>query len=241
MPPVAGGGRGRGRALVVALLVVAVATPALAGERWGWLGVRIRDLTEQEMEDLAVKLGLREGYGVVVAEVLKDTPAEASELKAGDLVVAIDGRPVVETRGLQRIVGAAPAGRELTLVVLREGRRRGLRVRVGEMPPDIVAERVTAEFGMFVRAASADEAPAGPVARPAVVATVLEGSSAARGGVAVGDRILAVNGQEVDSIESFRRRAQDVLLRQEIRLRVQRKGEPLTLVLPPAQPALPPQ
>lgn len=241
MPPVAGGGRGRGRALLVALLVVAVATPALAGERWGWLGVRIRDLTEQEMEDLAVKLGLREGYGVVVAEILKDTPAEASDLKAGDLVVAIDGRPVVETRGLQRIVGAAPAGRELTLVVLREGRRRGLRVRVGEMPPDIVAERVIAEFGMFVRAASADEAPAGMVARPAVVATVLEGSSAARGGVAVGDRILAVNGQEVDSIESFRRRAQDVLLRQEVRLRVQRTGEPLTLVLPPAQPALPPQ
>lgn len=236
---VAGRGRGRWRALTGVLLVLAAAGPALAGERWGWLGVRIRDLSEQEMEDLAVKLGLREGYGVMVAEILKDTPAESSDLKAGDLIVAIDGRPVVETRGLQRIVGAAPTGRDLALVVLREGRRRELRVRVGEMPPDIVAERVVAEFGLFVRGASADEAPGGTAIRPPVVGTVVEGSSAARGGVLVGDRILAVNGQEVDSIESFRRRVRDLLLREAVGLRVQRKGEPLSLVLPPAQPPLP--
>jgi len=229
------------RALLVAMLLATTALPAIGGERWGWLGVRIRDLTEPEMEDLAVKLGLREGYGVVVAEIMKDTPAESSDLRAGDLIVAIDGRPVVETRGLQRVVGSAPAGGELTLVVLREGRRRELRVRVGQMPPEIVAERVAAEFGFLVRDAATDDAPAGAAARPPVVSAVGEGSSAARGGLVVGDRILAVNGEDVDSAESFRRRVQNLLLRDEIRLRVQRKGEPLSLVLPPARSALAPQ
>ncbi len=225
------------RAVIVALLLVTGVSPTLGAERYGWLGVRIRDLSETEMEDLAVKLGVREGYGVVIAEILKDTPAEAAGLRAGDLIVAIDGRPVVETRTLQRLVGAAPAGRELALVVLRDGRRRQVRVRVGPMPPDVVAERVAAEFGFLVRDSSTEETPAAGAARPPVVAAVLERSSAARAGLRVGDRILAVNGVDVASVEAFRGRLQDVALRDELRLRVERRGEPVTLVLPPAEPS----
>ena len=228
------------RRLIAALLLVTVAAPAVAAERYGWLGVRIRDLSETEAEDLAVKLGVREGYGVVVAEILKETPAEASGLRAGDLVVSIDGRPLVETRTLQRLVGATPAGQELRLVVLREGQRRELRIRVGAMPPDVVAERVAAEFGFVVRDASAEEAPSGAV-RPAVVAGVLERSAADHAGLRVGDRVVGVNGEAVGSVDAFRRRLQGVVLRESLRLRVERRGEPLDLVLPPAQPSLPSQ
>lgn len=224
-----------GRALLAGLLLAAAVLPVLAGERWGWLGVRIRDLSESETEELSAKLGLAEGYGVMIAEVLKETPAEAAGLRAGDLIVAIDARPVVETRALQRIVGATTAGRELRLVVLREGRRREVRVQVGQMPPDVVAERVAAEFGFFVR--EADTAEDG--APGAVVAAVAERSAASRGGLRVGDRILAVNGVEVGTVEAVRRRLQDVLLREEVRLRVRRQGEPLSLVLPPAAAPLP--
>ncbi len=215
--------------------------PAVAAEPWGWFGIRIRDLSEAEMEDLSTRLGLGEGYGVVVAEVLKDAPAEGSGLRAGDLIVAIEGRPVVETRALQRIVGATPAGREVRVVVLRDGRRRELRVRVGEMPADAVADRVAAEFGFLVRDGGGEEpgvrGPGAGVPAP-VVAAVLERSAAARGGLLVGDQILAVNGAPVGTAETFRRRLQEVSLRDELRLRVLRRGEPVALVLPPAQPPL---
>ena len=133
---------------------------AAAGEQWGWLGVRIRDLTEQETEELTKRLGIREGYGVLIAQVMKDTPAEAAGLRDGDLVVAIDGRPIVETRALQRVVGAAPAGRVVALVVLRERDRQELRVQVGRMPPDVVADRLTFEFGFYVRDAAEERAGA---------------------------------------------------------------------------------
>ena len=226
---------GRTRHVLVAALVLVTTLPALAGERWGWLGVRIRDLSESETEELSAKLGLAEGYGVMIAEILKDTPAETAGLHAGDLVVAIDGRPIVETRALQRIVGATAAGRERRLVVLRDGRRRELRVRVGQMPPDVVAERVTAEFGFLVRDADAGEDPLPGT----VVATVAERSAAWRGGLRAGDRILAVNGVEVGSVETVRRRLQDVLLREDMRLRVRRQGEPVSLILPPAEGTLP--
>jgi len=229
---------GRGGA-TVALLVLACAVSALGAERWGWFGIRIRDLSETEMEDLAVKLGVGEGYGVLVSEVLKDAPAAESGLRQGDLIVEIDGRPIVETRALQRVVGGTTPGRELRVVLLREGGRRTLRVRVGQMPPDAVAERVTAEFGFLVRdttggTGAADAHPGAPV-----VAAVGERTPADRAGLRVGDRILAVTGIEVDSVEAFRRRMADVVLRAELRLRVQRQGEPLSLVLPAAQPALP--
>ena len=67
------------------------------------------------------KHGLREGFGVLIVEVLKETPAAQSGLANGDLVVAVRDRPVVDTRTLQRLVAATPVGEELPLTVLRRG------------------------------------------------------------------------------------------------------------------------
>ena len=54
---------------------------SLAGEAgarpWAWLGVRIRDLSEQEMDEIAKRHGIREGFGVVIVEVMEETPAAA--------------------------------------------------------------------------------------------------------------------------------------------------------------------
>lgn len=230
---------GVGLALLLGFAAVG-AIEAAAGEQWGWLGVRIRDLTEQEAEELTKRLGIREGYGVLIAQVMKDTPAEAAGMRDGDLVVAIDGRPIVETRALQRLVGAAPAGREVALVVLRERERQELRVRVGRMPPDVVADRLTFEFGFFVRDGTEERTTPQPAApqpdlRAPVVAGVAERSSAARAGLLAGDLILTVNDVEVDTVEAFRLRTQDLYLKDPLRLRVLRQGERLTLTLPPVQ------
>jgi serine protease Do len=220
-----------GSALAFLLLSGSVA----AGEQWGWLGVRIRDLTEQETEDLTKRLGIREGYGVLIAQVMKETPAEAAGLRDGDLVVAVDGRPIVETRALQRLVGATPAGRDIALVVLREQARQELRVRVGRMPPEVVADRVALEFGFYVREVSEGQAGAPVESKAPVVAGVAERSSAARAGLLAGDRIVAINDTEVETVEGFRQRTQNLLLRDAIRLRVERKGEQVMLILQPAQ------
>jgi serine protease Do len=219
----------------LALTALLLSDGVFAGERWGWLGVRIRDLTEQESEDLTKRLGIREGYGVLIAQVMEATPAEAAGLREGDLVVAIDGRPIVETRALQRVVGATAAGQDVALVVLREQTRRELKVRVGNMPPEVVADRLALEFGFYVRDVSERQSGVPTESTLPVVAGVAERSSAARGGLLAGDRILAVNGAEVETIEAFRQRTQTLFLRDPIRLRVERKGESVMLTLPPVQ------
>src|SRR5256712_5616325 len=92
------------------MLLVSVAAAADV-RQWSWLGVRIRDLSEQEMEEIAARHGIREGFGVVIVEVIEGAPAARAGLKNGDIVVAFGKRPVTETRLLQRLRAPAPPGR----------------------------------------------------------------------------------------------------------------------------------
>ncbi len=195
------------RALVsLALLLTCLAPPAEAATRWGWLGVRIRDLSEQEMEDISKRFGMREGFGAVIVEVIKETPAAAAGLRNGDLVVAFRDRPVVDTRSLQRAIASTSVGETVRLTVLRtEEGRRPVQVKVGAMPAAMAADRVAAEYGFFVRDPEAQPELGG--ARPSAVpsvAAVLPRSRAERAGLQVGDVLTEVNGRPVVTLDAVR-------------------------------------
>lgn len=195
------------RALVsLALLLTCLVPPAEAATRWGWLGVRIRDLSEQEMEDISKRFGMREGFGAVIVEVIKETPAAAAGLRNGDLVVAFRDRPVVDTRSLQRAIASTSVGETVRLTVLRtEEGRRPVQVKVGAMPAAMAADRVAAEYGFFVRDPEAQPELGG--ARPSAVpsvAAVLPRSRAERAGMQVGDVLTEVNGRPVVTLDAVR-------------------------------------
>ena len=98
------------RILAAVMLALAVTTSTVDAAQWAWLGVRIRDLSEQEMDEISSRHGMREGFGVFIVEVMEGTPAQTAGIKTGDLVVAFEERPVTETRVLQRLIAAsAPA------------------------------------------------------------------------------------------------------------------------------------
>lgn len=192
--------------LSLALLLACLVPPAEAATRWGWLGVRIRDLSEQEMEDISKRFGLREGFGAVIVEVIKETPAAAAGLRTGDLVVAFRDRPVVDTRSLQRAIASTSVGETVRLTVLRtEEGRRPVQVKVGAMPDAMAADRVAAEYGFFVRDPEAQPELGG--ARPSAVpsvAAVLPRSRAERAGMQVGDVLTEVNGRPVVTLDAVR-------------------------------------
>jgi len=87
------------RVLAVVILALAVTTSAVDAAQWAWLGVRIRDLSEQEMDEISSRHGMREGFGVFIVDVMDGTPAQTAGIKTGDLVVAFEERPVTETPG----------------------------------------------------------------------------------------------------------------------------------------------
>jgi len=222
--------------VLLALLLLLLPAPAdPASKAWGWLGVRIRDLSEQEMEEISQKHGLREGFGVMIVEVMKETPAEASGLKNGDLVVAFRERPVVDTRTLQRLVASTAAGETVPLTVLRRddtGRRR-VTVRVGLMPDTVAADRIAAEFGFLVRDPDAQDN--GGAARlsdgPPTVAAVVRRSSAEAAGLEVGDVLVEVNGHPVLTLSAAREALLASPLERPLPLVVKRDSERLALTL----------
>jgi Do/DeqQ family serine protease len=95
----------------------------------GWIGITaVRDLNE----DAAAALGVAAGAGALVLELLRGSPADGAGLEPGDVVVAVDGRPVADAAQLRNALAAAEVGRVLRLAVLREGRRREVRIPVEE-------------------------------------------------------------------------------------------------------------
>ena len=220
--------------IAAVVLLTTLVTDAAATRPWAWLGVRIRDLSEQEMDDLAVRHGIREGFGAVIVDVLEETPAARAGLKSGDIVVAFNDRPVTETRLLQRLIASAAPDSDVRLVVLRRGEgRRALPVRLMTMPREVVGERVAALFGFALREPPQGDPPA--AAGTPVVAAVERGGAAELGGVRSGDIVLQVNEQPVISREAARAALAEASPDRALRLVVRRGDERTAFTLQPVR------
>ncbi len=176
----------------------------------GYLGVTVSDLTG----DLAQGFGLPEGQkGAVVQQVQPKTPASKAGVQAGDVVVALNGKPVEGSGQLTRGISAIAPDGKAALTVLRDGKKREISVTVGTRPDEETLARGEAPEG----GEEPGEEPA-PEAKPkevklgvrlaplspemaremkaesgVVVAEVLSDSPAERAGLQRGDLIVEVN------------------------------------------------
>ncbi|HEV8396103.1 MAG TPA: PDZ domain-containing protein [Vicinamibacterales bacterium] len=226
----------RAARLALALLALLLAAGAADARPWSWLGVRIRDLSEQEMDEIAARHGIREGFGVVIVDVMEGTPAAKAGMHNGDIVVAFNGRPVTETRLLQRLIAAAAPEQDVRLTVLRPDGRRLVPVRLTAMPRPVAGERVAAEFGFVLQdpESTGERARlAGPGAGLPVISFVQKGSAAERAGLEAGDVVVQVGDHPVLGREAAREALAEVLVERALRLTV-RRGERLVPLEVPA-------
>src|SRR5690606_13389579 len=86
--------------------------------RRGRLGIMIQDLTP----DLAQALGLSRSAGALVARVDEGSPAERAGIRSGDVVIAVNGRPVSSSRDLRNAIGLMRTGTKVELTILRDGK-----------------------------------------------------------------------------------------------------------------------
>lgn len=97
---------------------------------WGWLGVRVSELSL----DGAKALGLSPVRGVLVSDVLPGQAAERSGILSQDVILSVDGIQVDSPRELIRIIGGMEAGKEVYLTVYRNGETKKLSARLGQKP-----------------------------------------------------------------------------------------------------------
>ena len=162
------------------------------------------------------RLGVTVGNGVVVAELLPDTPAEEAGLTRGDVIEEVNGKGVVTAAQLRDAVQNAPADEDVTLTVFRAGELTEIKVRLAKGEEGDAANDDNGEgrnrLGVTV----------GP---GVVVADVIPDTPAATAGLARGDVIDDLNGTSVRSGEQLREVIRDLPNDTEAVLRVTRAGE----------------
>ncbi|MCK0507549.1 MULTISPECIES: DegQ family serine endoprotease [Aromatoleum] len=175
----------------------------------GKLGVTIQGMTRE----LAQSFGLAEPKGALVSNVEPGGAADKAGIKAGDVVLGVNGTKIEESGDLPRIIGDKRPGSEVKLELWRDGRTRTVTATLGEMRGEAVAEGrgepggpqgedAGGKIGLVIRPLTAEEAALLGV-RGGIVIERAAGP-AQRAGLQRGDVILALNNQPVSDIASFR-------------------------------------
>jgi serine protease Do len=172
----------------------------------GWLGVQIQPVTS----GIADSLGLKGTKGALVDEAQPNSPAAKAGLESGDVITAVNGKAVKDSRDLAREIAGLAPGSSVKLDVVHKGETKALTVALGEMPNQQQANaseeqpkqpRNMPHLGLTV-------APAGEVAgsgdRGVVVTSVDPDGPAADHGLQTGDVILDVGGKAVRSAGDIR-------------------------------------
>ena len=172
------------------------------------LGIGIQEVDHA----LARSFGLDEPRGAVITSVEDAGPAAAAGLKSGDVVLSIDGQPILHTIDLARTVAERRPGETVKLEIWRERRARTIGATLGRQVEKTAVAVGDAggqgpQLGLTVRAMSATERGERGLEAGLVVESV-EGP-AARAGIEAGDIILAINGTPVREFEQLRRLVRD--------------------------------
>ncbi len=180
----------------------------------GRIGVVIQPVTKELVESF----GLQKPMGALVSSVEKGGPAEKAGVEPGDVILRFDGKPVASSEDLPRLVGATKPGSKVPLQVWRNKAAKDLQVVVGEMPdesrtaqrspqqrrgkPDAQPPAQTASrYGLTVTDLTAQQREQLKIAGGVLVEDVQ--AAGARAGIRRGDVILAINNQDLKSVEQF--------------------------------------
>jgi len=167
----------------------------------GSLGVQTQDITPR----IAQLLGLKSAtQGVVVTGVAPGSAAASAGLAPGDVLQAIDGKPLHDSDELRNAEGLSPVGSTLTLSVSRGGVARQVSAT---LTPEKLA---TLDGGTLdprlagVRFSELSQAQRGQGAAGVAIGAVSGGSRAAQAGLAEGDLVIGVNNRRVTSLRDLR-------------------------------------
>ncbi len=200
----------------------------------GWLGVQIQQVTP----DIADGLGLHPARGAMVASVTDDGPAAKSQIHGGDVILKFNGMDVKEMRTLPRVVAETEIGKQVPVVVWRDGKEMTLQASIAELPDDVQQASATPTpqapkkpadtamaitgLGMKLATISSDlrtKYTIGADQKGVVVTDVTPNGPAAARGLKAGDVVVEVQQESVatpqdveDRVQKYRKMSRKTVL-----------------------------
>jgi serine protease Do len=169
----------------------------------GWLGITLQELTPE----LAKSFGLSTARGALVTQVMKGAPADKAGLEVGDVITALQGKQISDVAELRNAIADTPAGQEVDLTVLRNGKTQQIKVKIGnleEMNKQLAAS-LKERLGILVKPIPDLQASAYGLSSSGGVMIQWVDPKGPLGkiGFEVDDIILAVNGHPAEDVETF--------------------------------------
>lgn len=177
----------------------------------GYLGVMMGDLSPQ----LASAFGLSITDGILINEVMEDSPAEKAGFKAGDVVVKVDGKQVEGMAELRMDVSRLAPDSDVTFTVIRSGKERQLKTTIGRLDDKVASNGSPSKTqpselldGVEVATLTTEirsQLNIGSQVEGVIVTGVASDSEAYQGGLREGDVITEVNRQSVASVNDVKK------------------------------------
>ncbi|MFC1558137.1 DegQ family serine endoprotease [candidate division KSB1 bacterium] len=174
----------------------------------GWLGVYIQDVDE----NMANVLDLKDLKGAIVPRVPDDSPADKAGIKAGDIIVKINGEDVLDSDDLRKKISATAPGTVVTLTIIRDEKEKRIDVKLGELPADdsviASAEKEQGSIGITVEEITrqnAEDYKFDSDEKGVVITNVVRGSVAERSYLREGDIIKKINRTNIGSVKDYKR------------------------------------
>ncbi len=193
-----------------------------------WIGIKIQPLTPE----LAQSYGLTTTRGVLVSEVVPESPAAKAGLKPGDVILEFEDKPLLHASDLPLLASMAGVGTRAEMEIWRDKKTRTLHVRLAPYPDEESAalEPRGAKldpFGFSATAVTPEIAEQLGLAsiEGVLVVDVQSGGAAARAGITPGDVVVAVNGTSVKTAGELKRALGEVKPGEVIRVQLVRDGE----------------
>ncbi len=202
----------------------------------GWLGILIQDVTRE----LAESFGMDKPHGALVAKVLADSPAEEAGLQVGDVVVEFNGNPIGSSSNLPPVVGRTPIGKAVKSLIIRNGKRQTVWVKVGELPEDEKLKlgrhdpetQSGGRLGVVVaNIEKPDRERLNLGATGGVLVKQIKRGVATKAGIKLGDAILRIGTADVKDMRHFSELTKKLPEGRSISVLVQRRSGPIFLAL----------
>ncbi|NUX01231.1 Do family serine endopeptidase [Wolbachia endosymbiont of Madathamugadia hiepei] len=208
-PSESGGNVGIGFA-IPSNLAVSIIDTLKSGKKikHGWLGVQVQPITRE----FAESLGLKDTKGALVADIVKDSPAEKGGIKVGDILLEFDGKKVERMTQLPQMVSRTEPEKKVQVKLLRSGREVNIKVIIGEStsdnqgnnqeenesPSDYITGLTVSNLPQESKESKNDVPTKG-----VIVTNVDVSKNVTLRGIKKGDIIMQINGTYIENVESF--------------------------------------